>query len=54
MDGRILNNDPNLRAEKSWTSELTAERLTTKGSLRATVFHETTRDALYSSRSRRP
>ncbi|HEY1151138.1 MAG TPA: TonB-dependent receptor [Pseudoduganella sp.] len=47
-DGKIINNDPNLRAEKSWTSELTAERLTAKGSLRATVFRETTRDALYS------
>jgi len=48
LDGKIINSDPNLRAEKSWTSELTAERLTAKGSLRATVFHETTRDALYS------
>jgi iron complex outermembrane receptor protein len=48
VDGKILNNDPNLRAEKSWTSELTAERNVGESSLRATLFHETTRDALYS------
>jgi len=48
VDGKILNNDPNLRAEKSWTSELTAERNVGETSLRATLFHETTRDALYS------
>lgn len=48
VDGKIINNDPTLRAEKSWTSELSAERLTSKGSVRATVFHEATREALYS------
>lgn len=48
VDERIVNTDPNLRAERSWTGELTAERLTSNGSLRATLFHETTRDALYS------
>jgi iron complex outermembrane receptor protein len=48
VDGKIINNDPNLRAEKSWTSELTAERMTAKGSVRATVFREATSDALYS------
>eukprot|EP01034_Spumella_vulgaris_P026538 gene26538-33132_t len=48
VDGRIINTDPTLRAEKSWTSELTAERMLERGTLRTTVFHETTRDALYS------
>jgi iron complex outermembrane receptor protein len=48
VDGKIINTDPTLRAEKSWTSELTAERLTAKGSVRTTVFHEATKDALYS------
>ena len=46
--GTIVNNDPNLMPEKSWTSELTAERSIGNGLLRATVFHETTADALYS------
>ncbi|MFC3111039.1 TonB-dependent receptor [Undibacterium arcticum] len=48
----IVNNDPNLRPEKSWTSELTAEHNLNSGemhgTLRATFFHENTRDALYS------
>ena len=44
----IINNDPNLKPEKSWTSELTAERDLGNGVLRATLFHEDTRDALYS------
>jgi iron complex outermembrane receptor protein len=44
----IVNNDPNLRAEKSWTRELTAERELPGGLLRATYFREDTRDALYS------
>ncbi|UGQ47902.1 TonB-dependent receptor [Massilia endophytica] len=48
VDGKPLNTDPNLRAEKSWTTELTAERMTERGSLRTTFFHERTRDALYS------
>jgi iron complex outermembrane receptor protein len=43
-----VNNDPNLNPEKSWTSELTAERALERGSVRATAFHEETRDALYS------
>ena len=46
--GIIVNNDPNLKPEKSWTSELTAERSIGNGLLRATVFHEATADALYS------
>ena len=48
VDERIVNTDPNLRAERSWTGELTAERMTAAGTARATWFHETTRDALYS------
>jgi len=44
----LTKNDPNLKPEKSWTSELTAERDLGNGLLRMTVFHEDTRDALYS------
>jgi iron complex outermembrane receptor protein len=44
----IVNTDPNLKPEKSWTSELSAEHNTYNGSLRATLFFERTRDALYS------
>ncbi|MBL8511120.1 MAG: TonB-dependent receptor, partial [Betaproteobacteria bacterium] len=44
----VINNDPNLRPEKSWTSEFSAERQLADGSLRATAFFEETRDALYS------
>jgi iron complex outermembrane recepter protein len=44
----IVNNDPDLAAEKSWTGEFTAEREFSNGLLRATYFHEDTRDALYS------
>jgi iron complex outermembrane recepter protein len=44
----IVNNDPDLKPEKSWTGELTAERELDNGLLRATYFHEDTRDALYS------
>jgi iron complex outermembrane receptor protein len=46
--GTIVNNDPNLKPEKSWTSEWTVERDVGNGLLRATVFHENTRDALFS------
>jgi iron complex outermembrane receptor protein len=48
VGGNIVNNDPNLKPERSWTGELTAERALTRGSFRATAFHEDTRDALYS------
>ncbi|MRV72185.1 TonB-dependent receptor [Duganella sp. FT92W] len=48
VNNDIVNSDPALRAERSWTSELTAERQLDKGSLRLTGFHETSRDALYS------
>lgn len=41
-------NDPNLRPERSWTGELTAERDLGAGLLRLTYFAEDTRDALYS------
>ena len=44
----IINNDPNLRPERSVTAELTAEYKTTFAAVRATAFSEQTRDALYS------
>ncbi len=44
----IVNNDPNLQPEKSWTSELSGERVLGTGSLRLTAFFEDTTDALYS------
>jgi iron complex outermembrane receptor protein len=50
--GTLINNDPNLKPEKSWTGELTAERKLAagpmQGLLRLTAFGERTRDALYS------
>jgi iron complex outermembrane receptor protein len=46
--GTLINNDPNLRPERSWTGELTAERKLEAGTLRLTAFGERTRDALYS------
>jgi iron complex outermembrane recepter protein len=44
----VVNNDPNLKAEKSWTSELTIEHDFGFGNARATAFFERTRYALYS------
>ena len=41
-------NDPFLKPEKSWTSELSAEKDVGNGLARVTLFHERTRDALYS------
>ena len=41
-------NDPNLRPEKSWTTELSAEKDVGNGLLRMTFFTENTRDSLYS------
>ncbi|MES2935411.1 MAG: TonB-dependent receptor [Pseudomonadota bacterium] len=41
-------NDPNLRPEKSWTTELTAEKDVGGGILRLTLFSENVRDSLYS------
>lgn len=44
----IVNSDPNLRPETSWTTELSAEAdLRDAGLLRSTLFLERTRDALY-------
>jgi iron complex outermembrane receptor protein len=50
VENVIVNSDPSLRAEKSWTGELSAERVNEAGVLRATMFIERTRDALYSQR----
>jgi iron complex outermembrane receptor protein len=44
----IVNNDPDLRPEKSWTSEISGERQIGSGTLRLTAFFEDTVDALYS------
>lgn len=44
----IVNNDPNLKPERSWTSEVSAERERDAQALRMTVFFERTEDALYS------
>jgi len=41
-------NDPSLKPEKSWTTELTAEKDLGNALLRLTFFTENTRDALYS------
>ncbi|MEP6875045.1 MAG: TonB-dependent receptor [Burkholderiales bacterium] len=50
--GTVVNSDPTLKPEKSWTTEWTAERTLDHafghGTLRATLFHERTADALYS------
>jgi len=46
--GQLTNNDPNLKPEKSWTTELTGERKLADGYLRLTAFGERTADALYS------
>jgi iron complex outermembrane receptor protein len=41
-------NNPNLKPEKSWTEELSAEKDLGNALARATLFHEVTDDALYS------
>jgi len=41
-------NDPNLKPEKSWTAELSAEQGWGAWQSRVTLFAETTRDSLYS------
>jgi len=46
--GTLINNDPNLAPERSWTGELSAERQLEKGQLRLTAFAERTSSALYS------
>lgn len=45
--GAFQNGDPTLRPERSWTSEMSTEWSVSDGMARATLFHETTRDALY-------
>ena len=45
--GELTNNDPNLKPEKSWTTELSGERKLADGYLRLTAFGERTADALY-------
>jgi iron complex outermembrane receptor protein len=45
--GQTINNNPDLRPERSWTTELGSEWHLTAGSFRVTAFHEDTRDALY-------
>jgi len=44
-------NDPNLKPEKSWTSELTWEQDLGELSLRATGFYEVVNDSLYSEKT---
>ncbi|MBC8027775.1 MAG: TonB-dependent receptor, partial [Steroidobacteraceae bacterium] len=44
----IVNNDPDLSPERSWTSEMTAACEFDHGEMRATGFFEDTSDALYS------
>ncbi|MFM2068595.1 MAG: hypothetical protein RLZZ584_3504 [Pseudomonadota bacterium] len=46
--GVTINNNPNLKPERSVTSELSSEWNFAATALRATLFYETTRDALYS------
>lgn len=41
-------NDPNLKSEKSWTTELSAEKDVGFGVARVTLFTENVRDSLYS------
>lgn len=52
-NGSLVNNDPNLKPEKSNTSELSAERDLGYGLWRVTAFFERTHDALYSQINRR-
>lgn len=44
----VVNNDPSLKPEKTWSTEFSAERDLGNGLWRTTLFHENTRDALYS------
>jgi len=45
--GVLRNNDPDLKPEDSWTTELSTEGDVGRHRLRATLFHEGTRNALY-------
>lgn len=51
--GNLVNNDPNLKPERSNTTELSAERDLGLGLWRITAFFERTRDALYAQINRR-
>ncbi|MEP6722714.1 MAG: TonB-dependent receptor, partial [Variovorax sp.] len=55
LGSTIVNTNPDLRPERSWTTELSAERdlkgWGVEGLLRATLFLERTKDALYSQTS---
>ncbi|MDB5956769.1 TonB-dependent receptor [Ramlibacter sp.] len=44
----LFINDPNLRPEKSWTTELSLEKDLGNALVRATLFTENTHDAIYS------
>jgi iron complex outermembrane recepter protein len=46
--GQLTLGDPNLAAEVSWTTELSADWASGGHTARATLFHEGTRNALYS------
>lgn len=46
--GQLVNNDPDLKPEVSWTGELSAEADLGPQRLRITLFREDTQDALYS------
>ena len=46
--GTDVVTNPNLKPEKSWTTEISSELSIGLGRLRNTLFHETTTDALYS------
>lgn len=46
--GTIINSDPNLRAERATSGELTAEHSLENGLLRITLFQDSVRDALLS------
>jgi len=49
--GMVVNNNPFLKPERSYTGELTAEWEIARTKLRSTAFHEDTRDALYSQQT---
>ena len=50
----IYVNDPNLNPEKSWTTELSAEKDLGQGLLRVTLFTEDTQDGLFSQTTTDP
>ena len=48
VNDAIVNNDPNLKPERSVTSEVSWVQRVAVGKVRGTLFHERTHDALYS------